>query len=80
MDPLSLLTLMESNFDSNFTPLSRGVLPTVKYSGDLPVSTSMISRVVSGKKHIQFRQPGILTSVNRAHGDTLLAKAASDMS
>jgi hypothetical protein len=46
-DPLSLQRLMESNFDSNLFTLSRGVLPIVKYQGSLPISTSMISTVVS---------------------------------
>jgi hypothetical protein len=42
---LSLLTIIESTFASNFYALSRGVLPTVKYSGSLLISTSMISMV-----------------------------------
>jgi len=40
---LSLLTPMESNFDSNLWTLSRGILPTVKYQRSL----SMISMVAS---------------------------------
>jgi len=32
-EPLSLLTPIESNFDSNLFTLSRVVLPTVKYQG-----------------------------------------------
>ena len=46
-EPLSLQTLMESNFDSNLWTLSMVVLPTVKYQGSLPISTSMISMVAS---------------------------------
>jgi hypothetical protein len=39
-DSRSLLRLMESYFDSNLCTLSRGVFPTVKYSGSLPISTT----------------------------------------
>jgi hypothetical protein len=42
-DPLSLLTLMESSFDSKLCTLPRGVLSTVKYSAFLPIPTSMMS-------------------------------------
>jgi hypothetical protein len=38
---------MESIFDSNLFTLPRGVLATVKYSGSLPISTSMMSMKAS---------------------------------
>ena len=46
--PLSLLTLIESNFDSNLCTLSRGVFPTVKYSG-LIFKISLSSWIYSDK-------------------------------